>query len=95
MLNLGGKKGVREKSENKQTPWVVSNLEGEFYFTEPVTVPAPPSAIAVDPKMVEFRYRDSVHIKKIYTKLNLNSRSHAIYQVLQRNLIKPLTVVSR
>ncbi len=35
-------KAVREKSGNKQTPWMASNLEGEFYFV-------PPSA-ASDPK---------------------------------------------
>ena len=29
-----------------------------------------------------------VHTKKIYTKLKVNSRSHAIYQALQMNLIK-------
>lgn len=28
-------KSVREKSGNKQIPWVASNLEGEFYFTSP------------------------------------------------------------
>ena len=28
-------KAVREKSGNKQTPWVASNLEGEFYFIQP------------------------------------------------------------
>lgn len=30
-----------------------------------------------------------VHTKKIYTKLKVNSRSHAIYQALQNNLIQP------
>jgi len=29
-------KAVREKSASKQTPWVASNLEGEFYFTSPL-----------------------------------------------------------
>ncbi|MEI6207163.1 MAG: caspase family protein [Desulfuromonadales bacterium] len=28
-------RAVREKSGSKQTPWVASNLEGEFYFTSP------------------------------------------------------------
>lgn len=28
-------KAVRERSGNKQTPWVASNLEGEFYFILP------------------------------------------------------------
>ena len=30
-----------------------------------------------------------VHTKRIYTKLNVKSRSHAIYQALQQNLIRP------
>ena len=28
-------KGVREKSGNRQTPWVASNLEGDFWFVMP------------------------------------------------------------
>jgi len=31
-------KAVRERSGSKQTPWVASNLEGEFYFIPPSTM---------------------------------------------------------
>ncbi|WP_208610560.1 caspase family protein [Trichlorobacter thiogenes] len=37
-------KAVREKSGNKQTPWMASNLEGEFYFVPPAVVSDPRSS---------------------------------------------------
>ena len=36
-------KAVREKSGSKQTPWVASNLEGEFYFIQPSSMTERPT----------------------------------------------------
>jgi len=48
-------KAVREKSGNRQTPWMASNLEGEFYFVPSVVVsdPKPPSLQPAPPQVAQ------------------------------------------
>ena len=46
-------KAVREKSGSRQTPWVASNLEGDFFFIEPSTLtdlqPSPVQPTPISP----------------------------------------------
>lgn len=56
-------KSVREKSGNKQTPWVASNLEGEFYFTTPPgggQVPADDKGHVISPEEADRRQHVAV-----------------------------------
>ena len=48
-------KAVREKSGNRQTPWMASNLEGEFYFVSPSAAsdPKPPSLQPTSPQVAQ------------------------------------------
>jgi formylglycine-generating enzyme required for sulfatase activity len=55
-------KGVREKSDNAQIPWVATSFEGDFYFTSPVgstePKPDPPPSTPVPQPPVHHGFTD-------------------------------------
>ena len=59
---------VRNKSQNKQTPWESSSLEGDFYFIQPVSnnasvaqnAAAPVAPVTVDSSVIELKFWESI-----------------------------------
>src|SRR5262249_42141287 len=76
---------VRNKSQNKQSPWESSSLEGDFYFIQPVSnnasvaqnAAAPVAPVTVDSSVIELKFWESIErvtIRRISRRTSINIR---------------------